>query len=1167
MKKFENPHLYRQNCQCMKILNIYFKNINSLEGESRINFEQSPFSDSGVFAITGPNGSGKSTILDAITLGLYGETFRFDRPARHVMTKHTVECFSEIEFSLGKEKYRSSWHAQRLDGDPDGEVMPSEMKLMRLNGGEEVLAVTPQQVCSRITELTGMNFRNFTRSIMLAQGDFAAFLNALDSERMDILEKIISVDIYADYKKEVTEKADNARIRLDQLKQDLAAIPVIEQEKLEAFEDDLADFKDQYADLRDEQNHLKQQQSALKKITALQNRIAGQEKKLQEAKTQAENKQKKLDQIAASQSALIFKDDLKTVKDKNQEIEQGKATLAAFRNELKQLEDMIARSGSDKNSAQGSTDKSVTEQKQTLDSIKEQMAQLMAARQSESELLQSLAMQQTEKKSALATVTNWLEEHSADESLLANFPETDKLKKLRAEWVDLNEKQKSFAKWSKNVSSALKNNKSAIEKQHKKVAELKRQLEIAEKTLESITQGHSREEIEDLRAEQQERVKAFQDLNQLAQANQKLTKGNFSFFGGFFNKNEPEHDVEELSLALENLKKEIKRAENIKSILEEAVFRESLLKKMAADRPHLVDGKPCPLCGALQHPYAKRPPALTNSQQALADQQTKIRSLIIAVDTTGRKLAVAQKQAERNKANQALLQQIRSEWLTLCNRLNTVSNDLDIKNIGLMKRLLRAETNELKNIVSLAAKYRSKQDRIEKLKLLIAKSEATVEQLQINIQKLDAEWQARAHEQQDLEAALAQCQQEEKELTDKVIEQLALLDEKMPLKRQEDALYDRLTMRRQDYQSYAFRRKALTGELEALEAKLSACRTEIKAGNDKLELYASQLQSEEATGLHLALIEKQKLIADKEQLINQQESEVHRLQQALQEKMQATQFTSMNELSEILELMQSQSELEQDKAELEQVAMLEMTELEKNQAQLEAESAYITSELSLEEIDAQLRSVAEKMDIASLEAQYLESLLKDQKQLQLKYDAVFSQFRNQEIVTRQYIAEAAQMAAESGMGFRRRVQGKVADQLLAQTNAVLEKISGRYYIRQMPSEQGLALEIEDTYQGNVRRLPKTLSGGESFVVSLALALGLSELANSGEPIDSMFLDEGFGNLDAETLYTVISTLESLHTHGKTVGVISHVEAVQKRFKVQLQVVKKPNGMGELKKAS
>ncbi|CAA9889346.1 Exonuclease SbcC [Candidatus Methylobacter favarea] len=1151
----------------MKILNIYFKNINSLEGENRIDFEQSPFSDSGVFAITGPNGSGKSSILDAITLALYGETFRFDRPAGHVMTKHTADCFSELEFSLDQEKYRSSWHAQRADNNPGGEILPLEMKLIRLNGSEEVLATAPQRVRAKITELTGMNFRNFTRSIMLAQGDFAAFLNALDSERMDILEKIISGDIYADYKKEVTEKADKAQLRLEQLKQDLAAIPIMEQEKLEAMAEDLADFKDQYEDLRDEQNHFEQQQSALKKIAALQSGIAAQEKKLSEAKAQVENKQKKLDEIAVSEGALIFKDELKTVTEKNQEIEQGKATLAAFKSELRQLEEMIANSDSKANGVSGPTDKSLAEQKQTIDSIRAQMAQLMVHRQSESDLSQSLAMQQTEKKSALITASRWLEEHSADESLLANFPETEKLKKLRADLVDLTEKQKAFAKWSKNVSSALKNNKSAMEKQHKKVAESKRQLQLAENGLELIAQGHNPEEIEELHGQQQERVKAFQDLNQLAQANRKLTQGGSGFFGAFFNKNEPEHNVEELSLALEKLKQEIKREENIKSILEESAFRESLVKKMAADRLHLVDGKPCPLCGALQHPYAKRPPALTNSQQALADQQNKIHSLIIAIDLTGRKLAVAQKQTERHKANQALLQQIRSEWLSLCNRLNAASNNLDIKNIGLMKRLLRAEADELKNIAGLSAKYRRKQGSIEKLKLLIAHSEAAAEQLQTNIQKLDAEWQARAHEQQDLEAATAQRRQEEKELTGKIIEQLALLDESLPAKSQEDALHEQLTRRRQDYQSYAFRRQALIGELEALEAKLSGCRTQITADNDKLEVYAGQLQSEETASLHLALIEKQKLIADKEQLINQQETELHSLQQALQEKLQATQFTTMTRLSEALELLQGQTELEESQAELEQAVMLEMTALEKSQAQLEAESASITSELNPEEIEVQSRTLAEKMDIANLEARRLESLLNDQKQLRQKYDAVFSQFQTQEIVTRQYSAEAAQMAAESGMGFRRRVQGKVADQLLAQTNAVLEKISGRYYIRQMPSEQGLALEIEDTYQGNVRRLPKTLSGGESFVVSLALALGLSELANSGEPIDSLFLDEGFGNLDAETLYTVISTLESLHTHGKTVGVISHVEAVQKRFKVQLQVVKKPNGMGELRKAS
>ncbi|RIZ72207.1 MAG: chromosome segregation protein SMC, partial [Methylococcales bacterium] len=220
------------------------------------------------------------------------------------------------------------------------------------------------------------------------------------------------------------------------------------------------------------------------------------------------------------------------------------------------------------------------------------------------------------------------------------------------------------------------------------------------------------------------------------------------------------------------------------------------------------------------------------------------------------------------------------------------------------------------------------------------------------------------------------------------------------------------------------------------------------------------------------------------------------------------------------------------------------------------------------DLNAQLKSINEKTEIAEMEVLHLQKRLQDQQALQQHFESLSLQWQQQTAISQPYFAEVALFATENnGMAFRRRVQQRIADQLLLQTNALLEKISGRYYLRKGHSEQGLALEIEDTYQANVRRLPKSLSGGESFIVSLALALGLSELANNGRSVESLFLDEGFGNLDAESLYTVISTLESLQTHGKTVGVISHVEAVQKRIKAQLQVVKKANGMGELRKAS
>ena len=154
----------------MKILNIYFKNINSLEGESRIHFDQSPIADGGVFAITGPNGSGKSSVLDVITLGLYGETFRFDRPADHVMTKSTAESLAEVEFSLGDDKFRSSWHVKREGGDSTAELLAPEMKLIQLNGSEQVLEDSTQKVRDKMAELTGMDFHKFSKSMVLCWG-------------------------------------------------------------------------------------------------------------------------------------------------------------------------------------------------------------------------------------------------------------------------------------------------------------------------------------------------------------------------------------------------------------------------------------------------------------------------------------------------------------------------------------------------------------------------------------------------------------------------------------------------------------------------------------------------------------------------------------------------------------------------------------------------------------------------------------------------------------------------------------------------------------------------------------------------------------------------------------------------------------------------------------
>lgn len=1155
----------------MRILNLYFKNINSLEGENRIDFEQPPFTDIGVFAITGPNGSGKSSILDAITLALYGETFRFDKPAQHIITQHTNESFSQIEFALGEDKYRSSWQVKRESGNAWGNVQASEMQLHRLSNGEEQLASSPQQVCATLTEITGMNFRSFTRSILLAQGDFAAFLNALDSERMDILEKIISTDIYADYKKKATDKLADAEKNLQYLQQDLVAVPLIEPESLEASELDLTDFSEQTAEFQEEINRLKAQQASFAEISTIKSQISSHESRLQEASAQLLVVQKKLDDLTAAENALNFKGDIETSGQTQALLDQENLALSALQNELKQIEATLAMPGFDTSglTQQELTDKaqSFTEQKAAIDSIRSQVNLFNANWQSEIILLRSLSTQIAEKQVELTTVSAWLEEHALDKPLLESFPELDRLQTLRLSLDELEEQKKALGKWSKSTSAALQKNKVSIDKANNKLNQLNEELAEEEQKLADIAQGNTLEQIIELQEEQKERVKTFEELVTLAVTNEKLSPQSGFFFGLFGKNIVPERDADELEAELEALKQQQKQEENIRLALEKSVYNDVLINRMTQDRVHLMDGKPCPLCGSAEHPYSLRPPAPANSQQALLDQRIKLKRLAARLVELEEQIKLAYRYAERNQTRSKQVQQVRAQWLTLCNQLNIVSADLDIKKTSAMKRLLTEESTELKNIALLLTKYRGSEKKIARFKAAIEKNTKQINQLQNVIQTIDAEWQTEPQRVAETDSGYTKVTQEEQDLVAKLTEQLTQIGESLPVKGKETAMIEQLNNRRQDYESFVFRSKSLNDELDVLLAKQVAGQAQIDSYKERMDYFNNQLHAEEVVGLHLALVEKQKFIADKQQHIKQIQGELTALDKVIADKLQGTQFKDLADVKQMLTMLDSQSEIAEQKTKLDaDIAQWHM-ELETLQERLASAESEITPELNIEDIELKLKTAKEKMELAKLEANRLETIVREQKQYRAKHATILAQLESQQALVKQAHAEVAELSAENGMAFRRRVQETMVERLLSQTNATLEKISGRYYLRKKPSDKGLALEIEDTYQSNVRRLPKTLSGGESFIVSLALALALSELANNGRSIDSLFLDEGFGNLDAETLYTVINTLEGLRAHGKTVGVISHVDALQKRFKVQLQLVKKPNGLGELRKVS
>jgi len=1155
-------------CRCrplaclMKILNLYFKNINSLEGENRVNFEQPPFTDTGVFAITGPNGSGKSSILDAITLGLYGETFRFDRPAGFVMTQRTAECFAIIEFALANEKYRSSWRVQREGGQAEGELLPAEMQLVRLGDGT-MLASGVDNVCKQILAVTGMDFHNFTRAILLAQGNFAAFLNALDSERMAILETILGTDIYADYKNEAFAKASQAQQGIDALNQQLQDIPLLPDVQLEANGHDLADFEEQVLTLREAKKLLQHQQQAQFRVSGLTEQLHWQNQDLAETETQLQANAMALAQIDSQQAAADFAAVLHDVAQGDQGIQQSRAALAALNDELQQLKLRLGNAPI----AEADRSRPFAEQLQNISAIKAQVNLLAANQQSETSLWQSLGIQINEKKAVLAELDAWLQEQAKDAVLLEQFPDTAQLKKLRQDLAEASQQQALLAKSSKQTYSSLQSSTTTLDKKSQLGKQLQQQLQQAEQHLQDLADGKTIADIESLAEEQQQRVKDFTVLNKLAEAYDKLA-GNSGFLGLFAGK-APEVLLDPVALAgdLAVLREAFKREQNIALTLENAVLREGLFKKMHDDRQHLAYNTPCPLCGALQHPYAQKLPVMADSVQALADQHIKVKALTAKIDSTEKSIVVAQKQHDKYQAKQVRIQQLQAEWTLLCNRLNAADQQLGIGSLAKIKGLLQTETDDLKNISALLNNHRRQQATIDKLKAQLAKNTGLVEQLQADLQTLDAAWQSCSAEQEANNALVLKLQQEEQALTATVAGQLALLGETMPATGQEDALFDRLSQRRQAYLEYTARRTLFGDDLAILMAKQAACQTEIDQYNQQLGIYSNKLQAEELIGLHLAVTEKQKLIADQAQDLAQQQLAAEVIRQALQNRLQGSPFASAEALQAALQLLATRPQVQKKQTELEALLAQKTAERDSLSQQLQQELAEAAQMPTAEVLAEQLKRNAEQLSIAQMELQRLQKLLQEQQQWQQQQHRLLAELQQQQERARPHLEEAERIRSESGMVLRRRVQNQVAERLLVSTNTMLEKISGRYYLRQAASEQGLALEVEDTLQGNVRRLPKTLSGGESFVVSLALALGLSELASNGKSVDSLFLDEGFGNLDSEALFTVITTLERLHTHGKMVGVISHVDVVKKRFKAQLQMVKKPNGMGALKKAS
>lgn len=230
---------------------------------------------------------------------------------------------------------------------------------------------------------------------------------------------------------------------------------------------------------------------------------------------------------------------------------------------------------------------------------------------------------------------------------------------------------------------------------------------------------------------------------------------------------------------------------------------------------------------------------------------------------------------------------------------------------------------------------------------------------------------------------------------------------------------------------------------------------------------------------------------------------------------------------------------------------------------LEAEYAKGLTTQSFEELQPVYIDTEKNIETAQRKIFTLEKNLDDRKKLNTELEQINAEYQTQRQIFSNWSALCELIGQQNGNKFRVFAQRVTLEMMIRLANIQLRKMNGRYTLKITPGDDGLNLSVTDHEQAGEVRPTENLSGGERFIISLALALGLSQVSGSKARIDSLFLDEGFGSLDDEALNTALEALGEVRREGRMIGIISHVQALKERIAAQINVIPKSEGVSVL----